>query len=57
MTFKISEKEIRSIITGLVSDEDWDEPELRKKLESVLAWLETMPDNERYVYLLGRTPS
>lgn len=54
MTFKISEREIRNIITGLVSDEDWDEPELRKKLESILAWMETMPENQRYVYLLGR---
>lgn len=58
MTFKISQGDIQYLLRLIITNReivkvDKKSP-LEEKLESIGAWLETMPENEKYVYLLGR---
>ena len=58
MTFKLKEKDIRDILSGLNMWFQKDPPGYKQPIiqtiESVLAYLETMPPEDRIVYLLGR---
>lgn len=56
-TFKLSENDINYLLKLVEFNTkefiDKKTP-LQEKLESIAAWMATMPESERYVYLLGR---
>lgn len=56
MTFKISEYDLIDIQSGLklLYKEDIEYKPLIQTISSILAWIQTMPPEDRLVYLLGR---
>lgn len=59
MTFKLTERDIRDICNALVGYYDAygigaEKEPLMRTMESIRAWLDTMPAEDRIIYLLGR---
>lgn len=52
MTFKISYQELKELQQN--QSHFGGNANLVSKLRTILAWMETMPEDERYVYLMGR---
>lgn len=52
MTFKLTYDEIKSL--QQCNSHIGGDPHTTEKLRTILAWMETMPMEDRYVYLLGR---
>ena len=56
MTFKLTQRDIDYLLGCVIGSRgaDWDKSEIEQKLVSIQAWMETMPPEDRLVYLLGR---
>jgi len=55
MTFKLTERELDFILERLAAArKNLNKSDVEEKLESIQAWMQTMPAEDRVVYLLGR---
>lgn len=55
MTFKLTEREVDFLLERLVeARKNLNKSDVEEKLESIQSWMQTMPIEDRVVYLLGR---